>query len=134
MDVCGPDIIAENVLSSVTSSQLSFVCLQPEVEQYPTDEEVDYPAWVVVENHLCRLARLFSARNPGKMMEVAVPGGLYLDEFQTNDLLESPMWRRVFSKLKEEATISLRFVIRPSTTILSHINLHGRSDVEETLD
>ena len=134
MDVCGPDIIAENALSSVTSSQLSFVCLQPEVEQYPTDEEVDYPAWAVVENHLCRLARLFSARNPGKMMEVAVPGGLYLDEFQTNDLLESPMWKRVFSKLKEEATISLRFVIRSSTTILSHINLHGRSDVEETLD
>ena len=128
-----PGIIAEAVLSSVTSSQLSFICLQLEVEQHLTDEEVDYPAWVVVENHLCRLARLFSAGNPGKMMEVVVSEDSYLDKPQTNNSLESPIWKRVFSKLKKEATINFRFVAQSSTVILSHINLHGRSNVEVIL-
>ena len=138
VEVYKPGIIAETVFSSITSSQLSFICLQPEQEQeqehYPTDEEVDYPAWAVVENNLCRLTKLFSAGNPGKIMEVVVSESLYLDESQTSDLLENHIWEKVFSKLMKEATASFRFVIRSSTVILSHINLHGRSDVEETLD
>ena len=110
VEVCRPGIIAETVFPSITSSQLSSVCLELELEQeqerYPTDEEVDYPAWTVAANNLCRLARLFSAGNPGKMMEVDISESLCSGGPQTSGFLENHIWK-VFSKLMKEAKVDV---------------------------
>jgi len=66
-----PGIIVETVLPSITSSQLSHISLQLEGEDCP---EIDHPAWAVAEKHFCRLAKRFSAGNPGKKMVVSVFG------------------------------------------------------------
>ena len=66
---------------------------------------IDYPAWTAVENHLCRLAKHFSAENLGKKMKVGVCGDWFRYEPQESDLLDHPIWKRVFSRLTEEAIV-----------------------------
>ena len=97
-----PGIVAETVLPSITSSHLSLVSLQFLAEG-GDHLEFDYPAWAAVENHLCQLAKRFSAKNPGKKMSVGILGNWCLGESQASDPMEHPIWKEVFSRLREEA-------------------------------
>ena len=74
MDIYRPGIIAETVLPSITSSRLSSISLHSEDDPEDDFPEADYPAWMVTENNLCRLAKRFSTENPGKKMEVVIFG------------------------------------------------------------
>ena len=72
-----PGVIAETILPSIVSPQLSYVRMY--TDSYPGDEDkkIGYQAWAAAEDHLCRLAKLFSVGNPGKKMEVVIAGGYW---------------------------------------------------------
>ena len=101
-----PGIIAETILPSITSSQLSYILLfaEDDIEDgdYP---EVDNLAWGVAENHICRLAKRFSVENPGEKMEVAISRN---DEFgpPVSDFMKRVNCKEFLSRLKEETTFT----------------------------
>lgn len=106
MQLYSPGIIIETVLPSITSSQLSHISLQseddPNDDDYP---EIDYPAWVTAENHLRRLAKHFSAKNPGKKMEVFIFMDGPYDSPEMNDFVERVSCKQFLPRLREEATV-----------------------------
>ena len=68
-----PELFANNVLPSISSSRLTTVMLELGP---PVDKENDNDGWVEIEKHLCRLAKQFKAAHGGRKMEVmiCVPG------------------------------------------------------------
>ena len=101
-----PGVIAETVLPSIVSSQLSYVSLH--VEDHPEDEEwdgeIDYLAWAAVEGHLCRLAKLFGVKNTGKRMLMVISGD-YEPGPQADRFLECVRCEEFLPKLKEEVEL-----------------------------
>ena len=103
-----PGVIAETILPSIVSSQLSYVQLHSEGD--PEDEdhiEIGYQAWTTAEDHLCRLAKLFSVGNPGKKMEVVIAGGDWFEP-RIGGFLERVGCKEFLPKLKEEVVVTLR--------------------------
>jgi len=102
-----PGKIVETILPSITSSQLSYISLQLEATELGNYLEIDYSAWAAAEKHFCRLAKRFSAGNPGEKMVVSVSEE---DEWYGP---QAGHFRKVFDckeflpRLKEAATLSL---------------------------
>ena len=94
------------MLPSIVSSRLSYVHLQ--VEGHPLDEEwdeeIDYPAWAAVEVHLCRLAKRFGSKNPGKKMGVCIYGD-YESGAREDHFLDCVECETFLPRLKEEAEV-----------------------------
>ena len=105
MDIYRPGIIAETVLPSITSSRLSSISLHSEDDPEDDFPEADYPAWMVTENHLCRLAKRFSTENPGKKMEVVIFGEAPY-ELEKSHSLNRVNSTKFLPRLKEEAKFS----------------------------
>ena len=102
-----PGSIIEAVLSSITSSQLSVISLEWDIDvEGIRRPDIDYSAWGVVENHLLRLAKSFSAENPGKKMRVDLYCSYDLEP-QRSHLLEKVESKEILSKLREEVDFSL---------------------------
>ena len=102
-----PGVVAETILPSIASSQLS--CVRMHSDGRPEDNnrgEIDYRAWAVVEDHLCRLAKLFSVGNPGQKTEVVIAGG-YWSGCHMDDFLERVGCKEFLPKLKEEGVVIL---------------------------
>lgn len=68
--------------------------------------EINYPAWEMTENHLCRLAKRFSARNPGKKMKVEI-FWYCSDGPQESYFLGHVESDKFLPRLKKEVTFSL---------------------------
>ena len=101
-----PGVIAEAVLPSVVSSRLSYIYLQGEGNPWGEewDGEIDYPAWAAVEVPLCRLAKRFGSKNPGKKMGVCIYGD-YESGAREDHFLECIERETFLPRLKEAAEV-----------------------------
>ena len=100
-----PGSVVETILSSITSSQLSVISLEWEADfEDKGDLGTDYSAWEVVEDHLLRLAKSFSAGNPGEKMRVKISCS---DESRKSGFLEYVGSKGFLSKLKKEVDFKI---------------------------
>jgi hypothetical protein len=102
-------MIIETILPSITSSKLFYISLESEDEygfEGDGDPEIDYLAWGVVENHLCRLAKSFKAANPGRKTMVVIQGDGWCGP-QMRQVLECINCEKFMPRLKQEAKLML---------------------------
>jgi len=92
------------VLPSITSSKLSYISLEMTSAGFDDYPEVDYSAWAAAEKHFCRLAKRFSAGNPGEKMVVRFCGEGDWGGPRMVHSLELFGHKDFFPRLKEEAT------------------------------
>ena len=70
------------------------------------DGEIDYPAWAAVEVHLCRLAKRFGSKHPGKKMRVYISGDYEFGAREVHFLVRTEC-ATFLPRLKEEAEVSV---------------------------